>query len=167
MPSGRPAQAGFAYLLLLIVIALIGIAASASLSAGATISRRDSERELLALGLEFQQGLRSYAGAPAAVTQLAGSGPRNLEDLLRDPRAAGIRRHLRQVYHDPLTGKNEWGLVRDKQGNIIGIYSIAAGRPIKRTGFETALGGFDEAESYRQWVFGLPEAQRGAAAALR
>ena len=149
-------QHGFAYLLLLIAVALIGLVASASISLGATIARRDAEQQLLAVGAEFQKALQSYAGVPAgAVTPTSGRGPRSLDDLVKDPRTPGVRRHLRQIYADPLTGKAEWGLVTDSQGLIVGVYSLAEGKPIKRTGFEQGWLAFEEAESYANWVFGL------------
>ena len=160
MRTGRAGNGGFAYLLLLLAIALIGLSATATISLGATVARRDAERELLAIGREFQQALRSYSGiAITAGGASIGQGPRVLEDLLKDPRVPGTRRHLRQIYADPLAGKAEWGLVRDAQGFIIGIHSLAEGQPIQRTGFEAQLAGFEEAESYRQWVFSLQAAQ--------
>lgn len=159
MGSGsRSAQAGFAYLLLLIVIAVIGVAASAAVQVGAAIARRDAEQQLLAIGAEFEQALRSYAGVPGSVAAAAGArGPRNLEDLLRDPRVPGVRRHLRQLYADPLTGRTDWGVVRDREGYIIALHSLARGRPIKRSGFAPRLSHFEEAEDYASWHFGLPE----------
>ncbi|NPC58144.1 type II secretion system protein [Caenimonas soli] len=158
MATGRcRREHGFAYVLLLIAIALLGLVASVSLSLGAAMARRDAERQLLAIGLELQQALRSYAGIPAgAILPAPGRGPRTLEDLLRDPRAPGIQRHLRQLYTDPLTGRADWGLVRDGQGYILGIHSMAEGQPIQRTAFAPTLAGFEEAGSYRNWVFGLP-----------
>jgi len=153
----RRTQGGFAYVLLLLAVALISIAATAAISLGATMARRDAERELLAIGAEFQQALRSYAGVPiGAIGPAAERGPRSLEDLLRDPRVPGVRRHLRQLYADPLTGKNEWGLVTDAQGLISGVYSLAEGTPIKRSEFAPQWMRFEEAGSYREWVFGLP-----------
>jgi type II secretory pathway pseudopilin PulG len=157
MRTGSSSTRGFIYVALLLSIALVGLAASASLSLGAAITRRDAEKNLLTLGLEFQQALRSYAGIPFnAITPVQGRGPRVLEELLRDPRVPGITRHLRQLYADPLTGRNDWGLVKDTEGYILGVYSTAGGRPIQRTGFETPLANFDDAETYTQWVFGLP-----------
>ena len=157
MGTGRRRQRGFAYVLLLVAIAMLAMLASASLSLGAVMARRDAERQLLAIGQEFQQALRSYAGVPAAATLPASArGPRTLEELLKDPRVPGTRRHLRQIYADPLTGRTDWGLVRDAQGHIMGIHSMAQGLPIQRTAFEPALASFEEAGSYHQWVFGLP-----------
>lgn len=158
MPIGRR-SGGFAYVALLLAIALIGLAASTSISLGSTMARRDAEQQLLFVGMEFQRALRSYAGvsegATAAVSAPA-RGPRTLEELLRDPRAPGVRRHLRQLYADPLSGRNEWGTMRDSQGYITGVYSLAGGQPIQRSGFELPLAHFENAETYRQWVFGLP-----------
>lgn len=149
-------DAGFAYVLLLLAIALISIAATAAVSLGATMARRDAELQLLAIGAEFHLALNSYAGVPLGVNAppMPGRGPRSLEDLLKDPRSPGIRRHLRQVYADPLTGKSEWGLVRDSLGTITGVYSLAQGTPLKRSGFEARWAGFEEAADYGQWVFG-------------
>lgn len=164
MRIGRTVSHGFAYLLLLLAIALIGLTASATISLGATMARRDAERQLLAVGLEFQQALRSYAGVPViASVPTTAQGPRSLDDLLKDPRVPGLRRHLRQIYADPLTGKEEWGLVKDNQGFIVGVHSLALGQPIQRTGFELPLASFEEAQDYRQWVFGLPMVQAGNA----
>jgi type II secretory pathway pseudopilin PulG len=147
-------------MLLLLAIALIGLAASATISLGATFARRDAERQLLAVGMEFQLALRSYAGVPVNVAMpAAAQGPRSLDDLLKDPRVPGLRRHLRQLYADPLTGKQEWGLVKDNQGLILGVHSLAEGQPIQRSGFEPQLASFEDAESYRQWIFGLPTFQ--------
>lgn len=172
MRSGRPTQrhAGFAYVLLLIGVAVTGLVASASLSLGATMARRDAERELLFVGLAYEQALRSYAGvAHAGGANVGGRGPQTLDDLLRDPRVPGIRRHLRQRYADPLTGKDQWGLVTDASGGIVGIYSLAEGRPIQQSGFDPRMAHLEAADSYRQWVFGLPAAQvpGGTAGAAR
>jgi type II secretory pathway pseudopilin PulG len=159
MPTGRLQQGGFAYVMLLVSIALIGVAASASLSLGATIARRDVERELLAVGLEIQQSLYGYAGITGTSPPATSArGPRHLDELLKDSRVPGIRRHLRQLYTDPLTGRNEWGVVRDAQGYIVGVYSLADGKPIRRIGFEPSLPHFEEAENYGQCVFGFPSA---------
>lgn len=145
-------------MMLLVGIALIGVAGSASLSMGASIARRDAEKQLLAIGLEYQNALRSYAGVPvAAVLPATARGPRELDDLLKDPRVPGTRRHLRQLYADPMTGRNDWAVLRDAEGYISGIHSTAAGQPIQRNTFELPLASFDGAEHYSGWVFGLPQ----------
>jgi type II secretory pathway pseudopilin PulG len=150
---------GFAYVLLLIIVATIGLLSASSLSIGSQVTRRDAEHELLAIGNEFEQALNSYARVSGTTGNLArGVGPRSLQDLLKDPRFPGLKRHLRQIYADPLTGRAQWGLVIEPGGSIVGIYSSAAGIPIQRTGFEPDRVSFENAESYANWIFGLSSA---------
>lgn len=153
LPSGSGGcaeQRGFSYLFLLIIVAVLGIAAANTVSLGANASRRDAEFELLAIGAEFENALRSYRAADVAGTRV---GPRDLEDLLLDKRTSGTRRHLRKIYADPLTGRQEWGVVRQPDGLIVGIYSMAPGIPIKRAAFDAHRASFENAERYAQWVF--------------
>lgn len=154
MRIGRQRVPGFAYLLLLVAIALIGIATAAAVSLGAGAQRRSAERQLLTIGAEFQKALQSYAGAPANALASQVQGPRTLDDLLKDPRTPGVRRHLRRIYEDPLTGRSAWGTITNAEGRIVGIYSLAAGRPMKQKGFDAELASFEDADSYQQWVFG-------------
>lgn len=160
---GWRAQYGFAYVLLLMAVAVLALGASAALQLGAQAGRRDAEQALLSTGAEFERALYSYAGVAVAAANTSGAlaarGPRALEELLKDPRVPGVRRHLRQLYADPMTGRQEWGVVRDPAGFIIGVYSQAQGQPIKRLGFDARHAHFEEAPSYAKWVFGLPMAQ--------
>jgi type II secretory pathway pseudopilin PulG len=150
---------GFAYVLLLVLIAVLGLIAGNTVSAGSALARRDAEATLLVIGAEFETALRSYAGVGNARVAPTARGPRSLEELLKDPRSPGIRRHLWQIYADPLTGKPDWGLVKDNAGFIIGVYSQAEGIPIKQEGFDIRQASFVQAQTYQQWVFGLPAAQ--------
>ena len=155
-------QRGFAYILLLLAIAALGAISSQVVSLGASTSRRDAEQALLQIGAEFDAALRSYAAVPlnAAAPAPNARGPRTLEELLKDPRTPSIRRHLRQIYADPLTGKTEWGLVKDNAGFITGVYSLADGQPIKRSFFAVTQAHFEEADSYSKWVFGFSTPQQ-------
>jgi type II secretory pathway pseudopilin PulG len=149
--SGGLQQRGSAYLLLLVSVALLGLAAAASVSIGVNASRRNAEYELLEIGSEFERALATYrATAPAG----ARSGPKEIDDLLLDRHHGGLKRHLRKLYADPLTGRAQWGLVRHPDGSIVGVFSLATGTPIKRSGFQPVKAYFEEAESYSSWVFG-------------
>ena len=151
---------GFAYVLLLVAISVIGIVAGATLSLGSQLARRDAEQSLLVIGMEFQQALRSYAAVPVGATGITNArGPRALEELLKDPRIPSTRRHLRQIYADPMTGRDTWGLIRDPSGYILAIYSLSDSKPIKQTGFSPTQASFEEATTYAAWIFGLPNAQ--------
>lgn len=141
---------GFAYILLLIAIAVLGIASAAAISLGSQIARRDAETQLLAVGAEFERALRSYRSTRGNVAPI---GPRSLEDLLKDPGRPTLTRHLRQIYADPITGKSEWGIRRAPDGTISGIYSLAVGEPIKRSGFDERHTGFSDVRAYADWTF--------------
>jgi len=66
------------------------------------------------------------------------SYPPSLKALLKDPRYPNIRRHLRKLYVDPLTGSQQWGTMMSIDGKgIIGIYSLSTAKPIKIGNFET------------------------------
>ena len=171
----RPGTHGFAYLWLLIAIALMGLGAAMAIEVQQTLGQRNRERELLAIGQQFRQALTSYqqagaggrpsTGAPSS-TSVSGSStfsalaspadlaryPESLDDLLKDSRFPGIRRHLRKVFVDPMTGKPEWGYVR-MSGRITGIHSLSQEAPIKQTGFELQGQDFSGAQRYAEWIF--------------
>lgn len=93
-------------------------------------------------------------GQPAYPPQNDPRGyPGSLEELLKDERFPGVRRHLRKVFVDPMTGKAEWGLVQ-VSGRIVGIHSLSTAVPIKQAGFEGEEQAFIGAQSYVEWVFG-------------
>lgn len=62
-------------------------------------------------------------------------------------------RHLRRVYVDPITSKPEWGIVRAPDGGIMGVYSLAAGSTIKRSGFLYRDRMFENTKRYTDWRF--------------
>lgn len=144
-------ERGFTYLGLLILVAIIGIASAATLQMGSILQRRAAEEELLEIGAEFRNALISYANATPVGQKRA---PSSLQDLLKDPRYPNPRRHLRKLYADPLTGKEEWGLIEALDGSgIVGVYSLSEARPIKVGNFEAAYQGFEGKTSYRDWKF--------------
>jgi type II secretory pathway pseudopilin PulG len=146
-------------LLLLAVVAVVGAAAATSVTAGASLARREAEEHLLDVGAEFERALWSYRAA--SLGGPTGRSPKTLEELLKDSRIPGVKRHLRKLYTDPATGiSGEWGVVRGADGSILGIYSLAAGMPVKRTGFPTHQSHFENARTYSDWVFGLPPEER-------
>ena len=73
--------------------------------------------------------------------------------MLRDNRQPGIQRHLRKIYVDPLTGKNEWGLVEVRGYGITGVYSLYDKQPIKKANFPKAYKSFEGAKTYADWKF--------------
>ena len=62
----RRQDSGFAFLALLISIAIIGVAAAATLQVGSLLQRHAAEEELLAIGSEFRRALICYSSATPA-----------------------------------------------------------------------------------------------------
>ncbi len=147
----RSRSPGFALLGLLILLAIVGIASSATVSLGVVVQRRSAEEALLDIGHEFQMALQSYASAtPTGQSPY----PTSLQDLLKDARVPGVRRHLRQVYADPLTGRADWGLVSAPgRPGIAGITSLSHRQPIKQTNFDAEFTGFEHRNTYMDWQF--------------
>lgn len=149
--SYRLHNSGFTYVGILILIAIIGLASAATIQVGSVLQRREAEQELLEIGMEFLNALTSYANASPPGQLRA---PKTLQELLKDPRSPQPKRHLRKLYSDPLTGKEEWGIVNSPDGaGIIGVYSLSEASPIKIGNFDVAFKGFEDKKSYRDWKF--------------
>jgi type II secretory pathway pseudopilin PulG len=146
----RP-DAGFTYLGLLILLAILGIVSAAALQMGVVTHRRVAEEALLDVGREFSLALASYQQATPSGQP---DEPLRLEDLLKDPRFPGTVRHLRKLYHDPITGQPEWGLQRSEESKrIVGVFSLSDAKPIKIANFDLRFQDFAGKSSYREWVF--------------
>lgn len=142
---------GFTYVGILILIAVIGLVSSATLKVGTLLQRREAEYELLAIGLEYRNALISYANATPQGQSIF---PGSMQDLVKDPRYPNARRHLRRIYVDPITAKEEWGTVSAPDGTgIAGIHSLSNSKPIKVANFDANFPNFNEKSSYKDWVF--------------
>lgn len=161
-------QTGFTYLGLMILVAVLALATSATLTLGSLVQRREAEQRLLEVGDTYRRAISSYLNSsPTGDRRYPGS----LADLLKDPRYPGIRRHLRQLYPDPITGKPEWGLVAAPGGGIMGVHSLSEARAIKIAGFDPDNQLFEGKERYSEWVFAVlpaaPTRSAGAAGMLQ
>lgn len=144
---------GFTYIGLLILLAIIALVATASLQFGSIVQRRAAEEELLAIGKEYRAALQSYASlTPMGQKRY----PASLAELLKDPRFPQNVRHLRKIYADPLSGKEEWGIVQPIEGQgVLAVYSLVEAKPIKIGNFDAESRGFENSQSYRDWRFGI------------
>jgi hypothetical protein len=149
-PSAK-ASLGFAYLSLLIFLALLGFVSAMALQVGSLVHRRVAEEALLDIGFEYAKALGSYADQTPVGME---DQPMNLQELLLDKRLPGRVRHLRQLYPDPVTGGQEWGLDLDPDTNrIIGIFSLSDKRPIKIDNFPLGFYAFRGKSRLNEWVF--------------
>lgn len=151
--AGR--QNGFTYIGVLFAVAMLGAGLALTGEVWHTSALREKEAELLRAGDEYRRAIeRYYLGGPRQY-------PRALADLLRDPRQPGIVRHLRRLYPDPVTGGDAWGLVMAPEGGIMGVHSLAEGRPLKTAGFRPRDAAFERATRYSDWRFVYVPAQGG------
>ena len=151
--AGGKRAAGFTYIGLLILVAMMGIALTLASELWQTAQKREKEQELLFVGNQFRRALALY-------TANGGGSPKKLEDLLKDPRVPGVRRFLRKIYRDPITGSTEWGLVRAPGDVITGVYSLSNEEPLKQSEFSLADQAFKSKKKYSEWVF-LPQPGQG------
>lgn len=154
--TGRPypraafGSQGVMYMALVFWVAAFSLASMAMGMMWRTANQRSAERELLFVGNEFRQAIADYyERTPGTVKRY----PQSLEDLLRDRRHLQLLRHLRRLYRDPLTHRQDWGLVGAPDGGIMGVYSLAPGIPLKQAGFEAPEVSFNGQDSYAGWQF--------------
>jgi type II secretory pathway pseudopilin PulG len=141
-------QQGFTYLTLLFMVAILAGGAALAGEVWETSAKREKEAELLAVGNEYRKAIERYF--------LSGPQrqyPKNLSDLLKDPRMPGTVRHLRRIYPDPITGKEEWGLVKSADGGFAGVFSLSEAAPLKTAGFAVRDASFEGKTKYAEWQF--------------
>lgn len=142
-------QAGFAYLGVLVMVALTSIMAyrlPLNLQAAAI---REKEASLLFNGMQIAAAIRSYYQSGP----VHGCYPTELSALLEDRREFRTKRHLRRLYPDPMQPLGEWGVKRDLHGRITGVYSLSDGRPFRQQGFPPEYDSFAGQQHYSNWVF--------------
>jgi type II secretory pathway pseudopilin PulG len=148
MRNGR--AGGFTYIGLLIAIAVMGIGLAAVGPVSRTLQLRDMETELLFAGDQIRRAIEQYyENSPAGLKQY----PKKLEDLLRDNRYPGVRRYLRRIYVDPMTGRKDWGLVEQPGIGILGVYTTSELEPVRKTGFPARYKQFENTRKYSDWKF--------------
>jgi len=138
--------AGFTYLSILFIVAIMGAGLALVGEVWHTAAMRDKEAELLYVGHQYRKAIeRYYLSGPRQY-------PPELELLLRDVRKPGVERYLRKLYPDPVTGK-DWVLVRAPGGGIAGVRSASGDKPLKSANFSQRDAGFAGAEKYSDWAF--------------
>jgi type II secretory pathway pseudopilin PulG len=139
--------AGFTYIGLLIAVVVMGIALSAVGVVWRTQAQREREQELLFIGHDFERAIASYYKAGHQY-------PQEIDDLLNDKRGTvEPRHHLRRFYNDPMTGAQDWNIIRVDMMGITGIASSSKDAPIKKDGFNKDEDAFKDAASYGDWQF--------------
>ena len=162
--------AGFTYLTVMFVIAILLGGLAIVGETWETSARREKEAELLFIGNQYRRAIALYyAATPGPVKRY----PRELQDLVQDPRQPSTQRHIRKLYPDPMTGK-EWVAIKGADGGIQGVKSASEEAPLKIAGFRVRDASFEGAQKYSDWQFihtppaapagAKPAAKPGAAA---
>lgn len=145
----QPRQSGVTYLAVLLLVALMGAMLAAAGVLWHTAQVREKERELLFIGNEYRRAIQLYYNSPGGVRQF----PSELAHLVRDPRQSAVKRYLRKLYRDPMTGKPEWGLEKNPDGSIAGVYSLSNEAPFKTANFSKGDTDFEGKAKYSDWKF--------------
>ena len=149
---------GFTYLTILFVVAMLGGGLALAGELWHTAAQREKEVQLLFIGDQYRRAIGLY--------YLSGPQrqyPRSLTDLLKDPRRPGTERYLRRLYPDPITGKEEWGLIKAPDGGIVGVHSLSEDTPFKSANFRVRDAAFEGKSRYSDWKFVFTPAVQGAA----
>ncbi|MGS0741050.1 hypothetical protein ACVBEF_04305 [Glaciimonas sp. GG7] len=182
MHNGSPGkQGGFAYLSVIILVAVVSIMALQMSGTLAVRLNRDKEADLLFKGDQIAQAIRSYYESGP----VPGCYPRNLEVLLEDRRNFKTLRHLRQIYRDPMhtsannspndstdiladnsgtrfitsamsrdAGNNGgWEILRNETNHVIGVQSKSTNTPYQQGNFPEAKKDFRNKSRYDEWKF--------------
>jgi len=142
-------QAGFSYMGLLMLMVIAGISMASTSLVWHTQQQRVKEQQLLFAGTAIRKAIASYyLSNPNGLREY----PPSLEALLLDKRHPTIKRHLRRLYEDPMTKKQNWLLIM-QNNRVIGVYSNSKIKPIKMTDFPAAYEDFGNAKTYQDWKF--------------
>lgn len=143
-------MAGFTYLGLLFFIAIMSITLAMAATLWSFAQQREKERELLFVGHQFRRAIGLYyERTPGTVKRY----PASLEDLLQDNRYVNTQHYLRRIYTDPMTQRQDWGMVPAPDGGIMGVYSKSGDHSIKTGNFLEQDRLLEGASKYSEWKF--------------
>jgi hypothetical protein len=131
-------------------VAITGVLLAGAGQLWRTDAQREKEKELMFIGEQFRLAIGSYYESSPGIPKRY---PPSLEKLLLDDRFPKVKRHLRKIFLDPMTGTREWGLIMQPGIGITGVHSLSAQAPIKRASFHERYASFSEAKSYKDWKF--------------
>jgi type II secretory pathway pseudopilin PulG len=141
---------GFTYFGLLIIVVIMGALLVTAGEVWHTAQLREQEKELLFIGNQFRQAINDYyEHTPGKELRY----PVRLEDLLKDPRYPSTQRYLRRIYRDPVSGSEQWGVIKGPDGEIYGVHSLSEEEPLKKGNFSLADRDFEGRKKYADWVF--------------
>ena len=104
------------------------------------------ERRVIAAAEGIVTALNGYRDAsPGKAKEF----PLELADLAHDPRMLADKSHLLNLPVDPITQKQEWGVVRNANNQVIGVHSLSNETPTLFAKLFSFRGG----DKYSDWKF--------------
>ena len=104
------------------------------------------ERRLIAAADEIVVALKAYRDASPGTAK---EFPLELSDLKHDPRLLAEKVYLTTLPLDPISEKQEWGVVRNSNNQVIGVHSLSNDTPT----LFAILFSFRSREKYSEWKF--------------
>ncbi len=104
------------------------------------------ERRLISVADEIVTALKAYRDASPGTAK---EFPAALVDLSHDPRMLADKGYLPVLPVDPITQKQEWGVVRNNHNQIIGAHSLSNNSPTMFAKLFSFRGG----AMYSEWKF--------------
>jgi hypothetical protein len=140
----------------LLALAVV-VAVAASLNRD-FLARVQQERELIAAGERIRDGIGAYHSKSPGTAK---TYPSALVHLLADPRMLAQTGHLDYIPTDPVSRTNEWGEIKNAQGEVIGVHSLADKAPTWLGQFLAPKGSGRGAYSEWRFVYRPQVAERG------
>lgn len=139
--NSRNSQGGYTYVTALAFLVTTTLAAQVTFMPSGNVAKRALEEEIIFQGRAYRDAIKSYWEYDEPIY------PRNLDDLLTDPRASEIR-HLRRLY-----AIDNWNIVFNADGTVQGVVPRREGIPLKQGNFAVDIEEFEGAQSYAEWEF--------------
>ena len=129
-------------------IALLAVAVRIALLLGTTGFQTywNKERRLISAADEIVAALNAYSAASPGTAR---DFPLELADLRRDPRMFAEVSYLAVLPVDPIAQNQDWGVVRNKYNQVIGVHSLSNESPTLFAKFFSLRSG----EKYSDWKF--------------
>lgn len=142
---------GYTYIGVLFMVTLMGVALALIGTSWKIERQRENEEELVFIGKQFIEAIGLYyERSPGGLKKY----PNSLQDLTYDDRFPTTQRYLRKIYVDPMTLKNEWGILQAPEGGVMGVYSLSKRKSLtKKALFSLNQIDFTNAATVSEWHF--------------
>lgn len=139
---------GVTYLWVLLALVLLTLGIGKSLDVYSAKVQRQKEKELILVGELYKKAIKDYyLSTPGGIHKF----PEKLEDLTRDRRHIVIRRYIRKIYLDPMTGK-PLALIVAPEGGIMGVKSTSTKHPLRHYQ-ASKFSSVTDIKTYQDWHF--------------